>query len=76
VDDDGNRVFGDNDIEVLGGKSAAALNRLFAVASRLSGLSGSDVEELTENFGETPGGSSSSASPPNSAKPPRVSSPR
>lgn len=49
VDDDGARVFGDDDVDALGGKSAAALNRLFDVASRLSGLSDADVEELAGN---------------------------
>jgi hypothetical protein len=74
VDDEGKRLFDAADIDVLGEKSGAALDRVFAVASRLSGLADSDVKELTENFGETPSGSSSSASPPSSAKPSRASS--
>ena len=69
VDDDGNRVFADTDVAALGEKSAAALARVFDVASRLSKLSEEDVEELTENFGGTSGGGSSSPSPANSEPP-------
>ena len=39
----------DADMEALGEKSAAALQRVFDVARRLSGMSESDVEELTKN---------------------------
>lgn len=74
VDDDGKRLFDAADIDVLGEKSGAALDRVFAVAARLSGLGDSDLAELTANFGETPSGSSSSGSPPSSAKPSRASS--
>jgi hypothetical protein len=34
----------------LGGKSAAALERVFTVAMRLSGLTPDDVKDLTENL--------------------------
>ena len=46
-DVNGERLFSDNDAEALGKKSAAALDRVFAVASRLNGFSDSDSEELT-----------------------------
>ncbi len=49
VDEEGNRVFHDEDAELLGKKSAAALNRIFEVAQRLSGLRPEDVEELAGN---------------------------
>jgi len=49
VDEEGNRLFSDADVEKLGQKSAAALNRIFEVAQRLSGLTSEDVEELTKN---------------------------
>ena len=49
VDKDGKRVFTDGDAEALGRKSACALDRLFDVARRLSGLSAADVEELEKN---------------------------
>ncbi len=44
----GRRLFGDADIAALGDKSALALQRVFDVAQRLSGLSRSDVEELAK----------------------------
>ncbi len=49
VDENGNRLFKDEDAEALGRKSAAALNRVFEVAQRLSGLRPEDVEELAGN---------------------------
>src|SRR5690554_121558 len=49
VDEQGNRIFRDEDAEVLGQKSAVALNRVFEVAQRLSGLRPEDVEELAGN---------------------------
>ena len=49
VDEAGNRLFGDGDIAFLGEKSAAAIDLLYGVASRLSGISGDDEEELAKN---------------------------
>jgi len=49
VDEHGNRIFTDDDVEALGRKSAAALNRVFEVAQRLSGLTQADMEELEKN---------------------------
>lgn len=49
VTPDGGRVFSDADVEALGAKNAAALDRLFSVAQRLSGLSDNDVEDLAGN---------------------------
>lgn len=51
VDEAGERLFGFGDVEALGGKSARALDRVFGVAMRLSGLRDEDVEELAKNFG-------------------------
>jgi hypothetical protein len=45
-------LFELKDVEWLGRKSAAALQRVYAVAQRLSGLSAEDVEELTTELGE------------------------
>jgi hypothetical protein len=56
VDEEGKRLFGFPDIETLGAKSARALDRIFSVAMRLSGLRDEDVEELTERFDATPSG--------------------
>lgn len=52
VNADGTRTFSRDDVKALGGKSAAALERVFDVARRLSGLTDSDLEELTEDFEE------------------------
>lgn len=49
VGEDGERLFDDKDIQLLGDKSAQALQRVFDVATRLSGLSKEDVEELLGN---------------------------
>lgn len=57
VDETGELVFTDADVVALGGKNAAALNRLFEVAQRLSGLRGEDFEELLGNSASAPAGS-------------------
>jgi hypothetical protein len=49
VDETGKRLFAHADVEWLGAKSAAALTRVAEVASRLSGLSEDDIEEMTKN---------------------------
>lgn len=63
VDENGARIFTDADVTDLGHKSAAALTRVYEVASRLSGLSDEDVEELEGNSGAAPSGASTSDSP-------------
>lgn len=50
VDEDGARLFSDADVVALGNKSAAALDRVFTAAARLSGLTPADVQDLTENL--------------------------
>ena len=49
VDDSGMRLFTDADAKLLGNNSAAALERVFTVALRLSGLSATDVADLEKN---------------------------
>jgi len=49
VDENGDSLFTLADAEALGQKSAAALQRVFEVAQRLSGLTEEDVEELVGN---------------------------
>src|SRR5690349_7103464 len=61
IDEDGGRLFSDEDAEALGAKSAAALERVFDVARHLSGLTEDDVEELAEGFADAPSGGSTSA---------------
>lgn len=53
VDGDGQPLFTKADVIKLGSKSAAPLDRLFAVCQRLSGISDEDVKEVEEGFGET-----------------------
>lgn len=62
-DENGKRLFNDADIQALGQKSAIALQRVFEIAQRLSGIGDNDVEELTEGLEESPFGDSASASP-------------
>lgn len=49
VDENGQPIFGVGDIEALGKKSAAALDRVFTVSQRLSKITDTDIEELTKN---------------------------
>jgi hypothetical protein len=61
VGEDGEPLFSQQDVNALGELSAAALDRVFEVASRLSGLSEADLEEMQGNSGAAgPGGGSSS----------------
>ncbi len=60
VDETGERIFGDADIEQLGKLGSAAINRVFEVGQRLSGMSPKDLEELEENLSGTPAGDSHS----------------
>ena len=53
-DEDGKKLFTQADIKELGKKSAAALQRVFKVAQRLSGLTDDDVNELSEGLEESP----------------------
>jgi superfamily II RNA helicase len=53
-DEKGKRLFNENDVQALSQKSAAELQRVFAVAQRLSGISDEDVEELAEELKNDP----------------------
>lgn len=75
VDENGAPLFEKADVLRLGNTNAAALDRLYAACERLSGLTEEDVEELTEGFGEAPGGASASGSPSPSGSPSVSSSP-
>jgi hypothetical protein len=48
-DENGVRVFSDSDVEALSAKSSKVLDRLFAVAKDLSGMTDADVEEQVKN---------------------------
>lgn len=49
VDDKGNRVFSDEDIEAVGGKNAQALTRLTDAAQVINKLSDEAIEKETGN---------------------------
>lgn len=49
VDEDGDYLFSDTDVAAVSQKSAGALERIFSAAQRLSGITRSDVEELSKN---------------------------
>lgn len=49
-DEDGRRMFDSDEVDELGAKSAQALQRIFEVAQRLSGLTQTDVETLAKNL--------------------------
>lgn len=53
-DEEGKRVFSDEDVQALSQKSAAALQRVFGVAQRLSGLGEEDVKDLVEELKDSP----------------------
>lgn len=49
VDEKGAQLFRETQLGKLGGKSASALDRIYAAAQRLSKISDADVEELVGN---------------------------
>ncbi len=49
VGEDGKPLFSVKDVEALGNKSAAALDRVFEACQRLSGLAKKDVDEIAGN---------------------------
>ena len=59
-DADGKRLFSDKDIAALGKKSAAALDRIFEVSQRLSGLSKSEIKKKKKNCGAGQSGDTTS----------------
>ena len=62
IDEAGERLFTAKEATELGDKSATALNRLFEVCCRLSGITESDVDALEKNLEATPQGASGSIS--------------
>ena len=63
VDETGQKLFTHDDVDLLGAKSGAALDRVFAVAQKLNGLSAADVEDLTKNSSGAPSADSTSGLP-------------
>jgi hypothetical protein len=54
-------LFSHGEIEALGNKSGKALNRVYDVATELSGIGEEEIEELTKNSEGTPEDTSISA---------------
>jgi hypothetical protein len=68
IDEHGNLLFTEADIEALGKKSAAALDRIYEAVLRMNALRQSDIEDLEKNSVAGPAGASSSALPNGSEK--------
>ena len=49
VDEEGKPLFQAADLEAIGAKSAAALDRIFSVAQKLNRMGAQDLEELAKN---------------------------
>lgn len=49
VDESGNRLFSEKDVEAMGKKSAAALDRCVKVAQKLNRLTENDLDDLAKN---------------------------
>ncbi len=60
VDEDGERLFDEADIETLGKKSVVAVDRVFAAAQKMNSLTHADVKALEKNLESGQTGSSSS----------------
>lgn len=66
IDEDGHRLFTDEDVIALGQVRADVIDKLFAVAQRLSGMRDEDVDELgLSSATPTTSGTSSSVWPSN-----------
>ena len=72
VDENGHRLFGDGDAEELGEQSAVALDRVYEVAAKLSGMTDEDLDEMVTGF-RNPSGSDSSTSSPSGSDSPSAS---
>jgi hypothetical protein len=59
--EDGSRFFKDGDAAAIGRKNAATITQLFDVATRLSGITQEDVEEVVKNLDADPDAVSTSA---------------
>lgn len=49
VDDEGERIFTDEDAQALGKKSSLVLDRIYDIAQRLNGVTAEDVDEMEKN---------------------------
>ena len=69
VDENGDRLFKDQDAGALGAKSGAVLDRLFDIVAEMSGISDTAVADAEGNSEPDPSGDSFSDSPENSVAP-------
>ena len=69
VDEHGERIFTDADASALGKKNGKVLDRLFDIASDLSGLSEEEQDAIEGNSAAATSGASPSSSPASSAAP-------
>lgn len=53
VDEEGQQVFGEDDIRQLGKKSIRPIERIFTACQKLLGMTDDDVEEMTKDFEKT-----------------------
>lgn len=60
-DQQGNRLFTDDDLDAVSGLSARELDKVFSVAQRLNGIGADDVKELEGNSAATTDAASSSS---------------
>jgi hypothetical protein len=67
VDEAGQRLFTDADVQALGAKNAVALDRCARVAQRLNGLTPEALEDAKGNSAAGPSGATTSPSPSDSA---------
>lgn len=65
IDEDGNRLYKDNEAGFLGQKSGQVVERLFQVVQELSGMTLAAVKDAEGNSGGTATGSSGSVSQSN-----------
>jgi hypothetical protein len=49
VDDEGNLLFSEADINKLGKKSCTALDKVFAAAQKLNGIGNEEIENMAKN---------------------------
>lgn len=62
VDDQGRRLFMDDEVAAIGSLSAATVQRLFNAARKLNAISDEDISELEGNSDAGPSGDNSSTS--------------
>jgi hypothetical protein len=60
VDENGERMFKDNDVEAIGAVDASVVDKLWDVARRLSGMDAEANEAMAEGFGSAQADGSSS----------------